>query len=95
MFIYLKKNRPTTETYVCYFRMYYGTIHPLLGYLYLKVGKILVFEGNDSLAMKYLKNAFEVLKITHGTSNSIFKELMPLLQQAREELQAGGGWLRE
>lgn len=75
--------------------MYYGPIHPLLGYLYLKVGKILVFEGNDSVAMKYLKNAFEVLKITHGTSNPIFKELMLLLQQANEELRAGSGRLRD
>lgn len=54
-----------------------------------------MFEGNDSLALKYLKNAFDVLKITHGTSNAIFKELMPLIQQANEELQAGGGRLRE
>lgn len=64
------------------FRIYYGLIHPLFGLLYLKMGKLLIYLGDDTQALEYLKKAYEILKITHGISSSIFKELKPLMEQA-------------
>lgn len=47
------------------------------------MGKLLIYLENDALALEYLKKASEVIKITHGTSSTLYKEeLMPLMQQA-------------
>lgn len=46
------------------------------------MGKLLIYLEDDSQALDYLKKAYEILKITHGTSSTIFKELLPLLEQA-------------
>lgn len=65
-----------------FFRVYYGESNPLFGLLYLKMGKLLLYLEDDAQALDYLQKAREILKITHGTSSTIFKQLMPLLQQA-------------
>lgn len=46
------------------------------------MGKLLLYLEEDSQALEYLKKAYEILKITHGISSTIFKELKPLLEQA-------------
>lgn len=69
---------------IIYFSKYYTEIHPLTGLLHLKLGKILLFEEQDHLALEHLTKAYQILKITHGVSSTLFKEeLGPLLQQAR------------
>lgn len=57
-------------------------IHPLFGLLYMKLGKLLLYLGDDSQALEYLKKAHEILKITHGTSSVLFKQLMSLIEEA-------------
>ncbi|XP_065157906.1 histone-lysine N-methyltransferase SMYD3-like isoform X1 [Atheta coriaria] len=68
------------------YKMYYGDVHPLLGLLYLKLGKILVYKAKCNDALQYLKLAFDNLKLTHGDTSRLFRdELLPLMQQARLE----------
>lgn len=65
------------------FRFYYGDRNPLLGLLYLKYGKILLFKMEVEKALTILKCAEKIIKMTHGDSHPLYKEqLMPLLQQA-------------
>lgn len=65
------------------FKYYYGKNHPLLGILYLKYGKILLYKQNTLDALKYLKLSSEILIITHGKKSSLYRDsLIPLLQQA-------------
>lgn len=67
--------------------MYYGDIHPLMGLLNLKLGKILLYKQETKKSLEYLKEAYRILKITHGETSPIFrKELRPLLEQATIEL---------
>lgn len=68
------------------FRFYYGDRNPLLGLLYLKYGKILLYKMDLSKALVQLKQAEKVLKMTHGEKHPLYKEqLLPLLQQAMIE----------
>ncbi|XP_044761143.1 histone-lysine N-methyltransferase SMYD3 [Coccinella septempunctata] len=64
------------------FHKYYGKFHPLTGLLHLKMGKILIHLNNIDEGMKQVKNAYEILKVTHGIQSGIFRdELLPLLRQ--------------
>lgn len=66
------------------FKKYNGDLNPLLGLLYMKIGKIQLYQEqmtND--AVNTLKNAANILKITHGDKHSLFKDqLIPLLMEA-------------
>ncbi|XP_050663854.1 N-lysine methyltransferase SMYD2-A isoform X1 [Leptidea sinapis] len=65
------------------FRFYYGPLHPLLGLLHLKYGKILLYKMDLPRALAHFKSAEKILKITHGNNHPLYNEqLMPLLQQA-------------
>lgn len=58
----------------------------MLGLLYLKLGKILVYENKSSEALKYLEESANILHITHGPCHSLCRtELDPLLKQATLE----------
>lgn len=64
------------------FRKYNGDLNPLLGILYMKVGKINLYLDNITNASKWLREAESILKITHGESHSLYKEqLIPILRQ--------------
>lgn len=60
-----------------------GTVHPLLGILYLKLAKLLFLkEDKDDEALGYLKEASRILSITHGMESQLVRnELLPLLLQ--------------
>ncbi|KAF5279535.1 hypothetical protein FQR65_LT03357 [Abscondita terminalis] len=64
------------------FKKYLGNVHPLLGLLYLKLAKILSFQGDVNEAKKNLKESCNILKITHGESSNLYKnEIIPLIQE--------------
>ncbi|KAK4881149.1 hypothetical protein RN001_004468 [Aquatica leii] len=64
------------------FRKYLGDIHPLLGLLYLKLAKILAFQGDLVSARKYLRESCTILEITHGDNSNLYKnEILPLIQE--------------
>lgn len=64
--------------------LYYGRINPMTGLLHLKLGKILIYQDEDKLALHHLTEAYQILKITHGVNSRLFRdELLPLLQQVK------------
>lgn len=67
-------------------RKYNGESNPLLGLLHMKVGKIQLFNGDSKEALHNLNKASDILKVTHGEDDDLYKkELMPLLIQAAAE----------
>lgn len=66
------------------FKYYYGDLHPLIGLLHLKYGKILLLQNTDlQEANKQLRLSQEILKITHGELHPLYRnELIPLLADA-------------
>lgn len=65
------------------FRKYYGEWNPLLGLLYMKIGKIQANEGLNKEALHNLNEARKIIETTHGTEHSLYKyELIPLLLQS-------------
>ncbi|GLV43770.1 SET and MYND domain containing class 3 [Carabus blaptoides fortunei] len=68
------------------FRKYYGDFHPLLGLLYLKIGKILLYKKKSLPALEYLQEAQIILSVTHGPAHSLYKEsFVPLMRQVQME----------
>ncbi|GBP89440.1 Histone-lysine N-methyltransferase SMYD3 [Eumeta japonica] len=68
------------------FRFYYGELHPLLGLLHLKYGKILLYKMELNKALDQFKTAEKILKITHGDKHPLYRqELLPLLKQVTLE----------
>lgn len=68
------------------YRKYGGDFNPLLGLLHMKVGKIQLFNGCSKEALHNLNKASDVLKVTHGEENNLYRsELVPLLIQAAAE----------
>lgn len=67
-------------------RKYNGDFNPLLGLLHMKVGKIQLFKGCSKEALHNLNKASDILKVTHGEEDNLYKsELVPLLIQAAAE----------
>ncbi|GAB0092961.1 histone-lysine N-methyltransferase SMYD3 [Sergentomyia squamirostris] len=65
------------------FRKYNGDFNPLLGLLYMKLGKIELLLNQVREAQEHLLEASNILRITHGESHSLYKtQLIPLLMQA-------------
>lgn len=66
-------------------RHYYGEMHPQTAIIYMKIGKILLDMGENYQAFSALKNASEILEVTHGTEHSVYKNLLaPSLETATE-----------
>lgn len=59
--------------------------NPLLGLVNLKLGKIQLLLENLPSALTYLKEAAEILKITHGEHSKYVKShLTPVLADAQK-----------
>lgn len=51
----------------------------------MKIGKIHLEQGKNYEAYAALRNAAEVLEVTHGTEHSVYKTLLePFLEKATE-----------
>ncbi|XP_055677315.1 histone-lysine N-methyltransferase SMYD3 isoform X2 [Lutzomyia longipalpis] len=67
------------------FRKYNGDFNPLLGLLYMKLGKIELYLEHIAVAREYLLEASKILRVTHGETHSLYaKQLIPLLEQTCE-----------
>ncbi|ELU10312.1 hypothetical protein CAPTEDRAFT_158133 [Capitella teleta] len=62
------------------YRFYYGELHPSVGILLFKIGKILSYLA-DREALQFLKQAATVLRVTHGDDHSLYKDLAQLIDQ--------------
>lgn len=52
----------------------------------MKVGKIQLFKGYSKEALHNLNKASDILKVTHGEEDNLYKsELVPMLIQAGAE----------
>ncbi|KAK2707118.1 histone-lysine N-methyltransferase SMYD3-like isoform X2 [Artemia franciscana] len=70
------------EELVISFREYYGQNHPLLGMLLAKLGKIKFNEGKDVEAAVFLKEALEILSLTHKEHKDFFSQVKELSYHA-------------
>lgn len=62
------------------FTKYCGKLNPLLGLIYMKLGKILLHRNQQKEALHNLNKACDIIKITHGTEHSLYQtHLIPLL----------------
>ncbi|XP_010467589.1 PREDICTED: histone-lysine N-methyltransferase ASHR1 [Camelina sativa] len=67
-----------------YQRVYPAT-HPLIGLQFYTQGKLEWLLGETKEAVSSLTKAFDVLRISHGTSTAFMKELSAKLEEARAE----------
>jgi len=64
---------------------YYGEMHPQTAIIYMKIGKILLDMGENMPSYSALRNASDILEITHGVEHSVYKNLLaPSLAIATE-----------
>lgn len=71
-----------------YFRFYYGENNPNVGMMLLKLGKICSYLEKLEDAVRYLKQAETILRVSHGTTHPAYREeLMPIIAQLQEELR--------
>lgn len=57
----------------------------------MKVGKMQLFNGDSKEALQNLNMASDILKVTHGEEDNLYKkELLPLLIQAAAECDCNG-----
>ncbi|ERM95321.1 hypothetical protein AMTR_s00008p00145610 [Amborella trichopoda] len=63
----------------------YPEFHPLLGLQYYTCGKLEWFLEKTLNAVKSLTKAADILKVTHGATTPLVRDLMGLLEEARTE----------
>lgn len=67
-----------------YCRKRYPTINPLTGLLQLKLAKLQLNEGKVKECVYHLRQASDILKITHSNTSSLYKmEVIPLIQECK------------
>ena len=72
-----------------FYRQYYGIFHPLYGIHLLKLSKINLYLECINEAYTLLKEADEVLRVTHGVDHQLYKEeFIPIFIQAKAAITA-------
>lgn len=73
-----------------FLRKYYGDWNPLLGILFLKLGKIQLYADLYIDSMQNFARAEDILKITHGRGHSIIiNQLRPMMVDALRATSMG------
>ncbi|XP_062825032.1 histone-lysine N-methyltransferase SMYD3 isoform X2 [Anolis carolinensis] len=67
------------------YRFYYSGAHPLRAIQMMRVAKLQYNQDMFSQALETLKEAYDIMKVTHGTEHSLVQDLMML----KEECEAG------
>ncbi|XP_064270777.1 histone-lysine N-methyltransferase SMYD3 isoform X1 [Passer domesticus] len=63
------------------YRLYYPGFHPLRAVQLMRVGKLQYSQGMVPQALETLKQAYNIMKVTHGTDHSLMKVLMELKEE--------------
>uniref|UniRef100_G1NFW3 Uncharacterized protein n=1 Tax=Meleagris gallopavo TaxID=9103 RepID=G1NFW3_MELGA len=81
-------NLEAWEQALCYgsrtlgpYRLYYPNFHPLRAVQLMRVGKLQYSQGMLPQALETLKQAYDIMKVTHGTDHSLMQALMDLKEQ--------------
>ncbi|XP_053567018.1 histone-lysine N-methyltransferase SMYD3 [Bombina bombina] len=69
------------------FSLYYPHSHPVRALQINRVGKIQLFLEMYPEAMKMLKQAFDIMKITHGKDHILMKDLIDLLRECEASMK--------
>ncbi|XP_074078949.1 histone-lysine N-methyltransferase SMYD3 isoform X2 [Macrotis lagotis] len=69
------------------YRLYYPGFHPVRGVQVMKVGKLQQHQGLYPQALETLKEAFELIKMTHGRDHSLVEDLLLLLGDCEANLR--------
>lgn len=68
------------------YRLYYADPHPACGIQLMRVGKLQHLLGRVEEALQAFRQAYDVLKVTHGTEHTLTNELQGKLQECQAEL---------
>ncbi|MEE6475482.1 hypothetical protein FKM82_010762 [Ascaphus truei] len=68
--------------------MYYSSYHPVRAVQVMKVGKLQHHQAMFPEAMQTLKQAFDIMKVTHGRDHSLVQDLIELLGDCEASLKA-------
>nr|XP_047909116.1 histone-lysine N-methyltransferase SMYD3 [Anser cygnoides] len=81
-------NLEAWEQALCYgsrtlgpYRLYYPGFHPLRAVQLMRVGKLQYSQDMFPQALETLKQAYKIMKVTHGTDHSLMQTLMDLKEQ--------------
>ncbi|XP_077668005.1 histone-lysine N-methyltransferase SMYD3 isoform X2 [Eretmochelys imbricata] len=69
------------EKHVTYLRLYYSSFHPLRAVQLMRVGKLQHTQDMFPQALETLKQAYNIMKVTHGADHSLVQDLMKLKEQ--------------
>ncbi|XP_063162190.1 histone-lysine N-methyltransferase SMYD3 isoform X4 [Candoia aspera] len=67
------------------YRFYYSGFHPLRAIQMMRVAKLQHSQDMSSQALETLKQAYDIMKVTHGTEHSLVQDLLML----KEDCEAG------
>ncbi|KAK2531558.1 Smyd3 [Columba guinea] len=62
-------------------RLYYPGFHPLRAVQLMRVGKLQYSQDMFPQALETLKQAYNIMKVTHGTDHSLMQALMEIKEQ--------------
>ncbi|XP_050750884.1 histone-lysine N-methyltransferase SMYD3 isoform X1 [Gymnogyps californianus] len=63
------------------YRLYYPGFHPLRAVQLMRVGKLQYSQDMFPEALETLKQAYNIMKVTHGTNHSLIQALMEIKEQ--------------
>ncbi|NWT36821.1 SMYD3 methyltransferase, partial [Rissa tridactyla] len=63
------------------YRLYYPGFHPLRAVQLMRVGKLQYSQDMFPQALETLKEAYDIMKVTHGTDHSLMQALMEIKEQ--------------
>ncbi|NXY02855.1 SMYD3 methyltransferase, partial [Pteruthius melanotis] len=68
-------------TFTFFLLLYYPGFHPLRAVQLMRVGKLQYSQGMFPQALETLKQAYHIMKVTHGTDHSLMKVLMEIKEE--------------
>ena len=82
----IQKHLSSCSSNFCY-RKLYPQNSPHMGVQLLKIGKLQLYLGELSQALKSFQQGQDILRVTHGDKHEIYMELLTLIHQCEEELR--------
>ncbi|XP_054516992.1 histone-lysine N-methyltransferase SMYD3 isoform X7 [Pan troglodytes] len=70
------------------YRIFFPGNHPVRGVQVMKVGKLQLHQGMFPQAMKNLRLAFDIMRVTHGREHSLIEDLILLLEECDANIRA-------